>query len=386
MTKGLYRGFKPEEVDLIWERWKAGYTLSDIGRELRKHAGSVFHVVIENGGICPAPRKRNARSLTLVEREEISRGTAADLTVRQIAANLGRSPSTISREINRNGGKAGYRACRADKRAWEVARRPKVNKLQENMELKTIVSEKLALNWSPEQISGWLKQSFPEDNDMQVSHETIYKSLFVQSKGLLNKSLRMHLRSKRIMRRPKNAKIDKHPRGQIIDPITIRERPAEVEDRAIPGHWEGDLISGSHNTHMATLVERKSRFTLLVKVKGKDTISVVNAIKEKIIELPPILRLSLTWDRGMELANHKQLTLATDIDVYFCDPRSPWQRGTNENTNRLLRQYFPKKTDLSVYSQEELDRVANELNQRPRKTLNFKTPADSLREVVALTD
>lgn len=385
MAAIAHRGFTPQEVDVIWKRWKQGFSLSDIGRELRKHAGSVFHVVAANGGITPDARHRNSKSLTQSEREEISRGIAANRTVRQIADNIQRSPSTISREINRNGGKLNYRASQAEERAWDVASRPKASKLEKNTPLMQLVSEKITAKWSPEQISGWLKLSFPEDCDMWVSHETIYKSLFIQTKGILSKSLRKHLRSKRLMRRPKNAIIDKSPRGQIIDLVTIRERPAEIDDRAIPGHWEGDLISGCNNTHIATLVERKSRFTLLVKVKGKDTTSVVSAIKEKILELPPTLRLSLTWDRGMELANHKQLTLATNINVYFCDPRSPWQRGTNENTNRLLRQYFPKKTDLSVYSQEDLDRVAMSLNQRPRKTLKFETPADSLQEIVALT-
>lgn len=379
------RGFSVQEVGLIWQRWKLGHSLSDIGRALRKHAGSVFHIVASNGGISPAARQRNSRSLTFAEREDISRGIAAEQSIRDIAVKLKRSPSTISREINRNGGKLNYRACHAEERAWDVARRPKPCKLAQNEYLKKTISEKLILNWSPEQISGWLKKIYPEDDNMQASHETIYKSLFIQSKGVLNKSLRKHLRSKRLMRRPKNARIDRQPRGQIIDAITISERPPEVEDRAIPGHWEGDLITGSGNTHIATLVERKSRFTLLVKVKGKDTVSVVSAIKNKILELPPTLRLSLTWDRGMELANHKQLSLATNIDVYFCDPRSPWQRGTNENTNRLLRQYFPKKTDLSVHTQEHLDSVAMSLNQRPRKTLNFETPADNLQAVVALT-
>lgn len=385
MENQKFRGFYEEEVSFIWQQWKLGYTLSDIGRQLRKHAGSVFHVVASNGGIIPAARHRKKSSLNLPEREEISRGIAANKTIREIAYKLRRSPSTISREINRNGGKLNYRACKAENRAWDAASRPKECKLSVNVKLKEIVSDKLILNWSPEQISGWLKNNYPEDSNMHISHETIYRNLFIQTKGILNKSLRKHLRSKRLMRRPKNAKIDNHPRGQIIDPVTIRERPASVEDRAIPGHWEGDLISGSNNTHIATLVERKSRFTLLVKIKGKDTVSVVSAIKYKILELPPILRLSLTWDRGMELANHKQLSLATNIDVYFCDPRSPWQRGTNENTNRLLRQYFPKKTDLSIHSQEHLDNIARELNQRPRKTLNFNTPADSLHNIVAMT-
>jgi IS30 family transposase len=386
MEGKIYRGFAAHDIEHIWKQWKLGYSLSDIGRDLRKHAGSIHHVVASNGGIAPAVRRRGSKALTLEEREEISRGIASKQTIRQIASGLNRSPSTISREINRNEGKLNYRACMAESRAWDMACRAKISKLQRNITLNEIVSEKLALNWSPEQISGWLKTSFPKDIDMQISHETIYKSLFIQSKRLLNKSLRKHLRSRRLMRRPKNSKIDKSPRGQIIDPIKISDRPPEIEDRAIPGHWEGDLISGSNNTHIATLVERKSRFVILVKVKGKDTISVVSALKEKIIKLPPMLRISLTWDRGMELANHKQLSYDTNIDVYFCDPRSPWQRGTNENTNRLLRQYFPKKTDLSIHTQEHLDQVAKDLNERPRKTLNFETPADSLQSVVAMID
>ncbi|MDF2868129.1 MAG: Integrase catalytic region, partial [Gammaproteobacteria bacterium] len=276
-------------------------------------------------------------------------------------------------------------AQQADKQAWEYARRPKLCRLEKNSALKSMVTEKINIKWSPEQISGWLKQMYPTDTSMWISHETIYKSLFIQARGVLKKTLTEHLRSKRLMRRPKNAKIDRSPRGQIIDGISIRERPAEIEERAIPGHWEGDLISGSKNTHIATLVERHSRFTQLVKVKGKDTTSVVGALRDKINTLPEALRLSLTWDHGMELAYHKQLTLATHLQIYFCDPRSPWQRGTNENTNRLLRQYFPKKTDLSLYSQDDLDAVALQLNQRPRKTLAFKTPADKLQETVAMT-
>lgn len=238
------------------------------------------------------------------------------------------------------------------------------------------------MKWSPEQISGWLKNNYPIGSNMHISHKTIYKSIFIQSKGIFKKTIRKHLRSKKTMRRAKNARSQNNIRGQIIDPITIRERPAEIEDRVIPGHWEGDLICGSKNSHMATLVERKSRFTLLVKVKGKDTFSVVQALKEQLLTLPLNLRRSLTWDRGMELADHKRLSIDTNINIYFCDPRSPWQRGTNENTNRLLRQYFPKKTDLSVYKQEYLDEVARELNQRPRKILNFKTPADTLQHLL----
>lgn len=372
-------GFFLEQQSDIWQRWKQGDSLSDIGRAISKNPGSIHHLIAFHGGIGPKPRKRRKKSLTLDEREEISRALAANLSVRQIALKLKRPASTVCREINRHGGKKAYRAHQADKQAWENARRPKPCHLAKNNVLKDIVGEKITIKWSPEQISAWLKQMYPTDKSMWASHETIYKSLFIQARGVLKKTLTEHLRSKRLMRRPKNAKIDCSPRGQIIDGVSIKERPAEINDRAVPGHWEGDLISGSKNTHIATLVERRSRFTLLVKVKGKDTVSVVSALREKFETLPRVLRLSLTWDRGMELAHHKQLTLATNLQVYFCDPRSPWQRGTNENTNRLLRQYFPKKTDLSIYSQEELGAVALQLNQRPRKTLAFRTPADNLQ-------
>jgi len=251
--------------------------------------------------------------------------------------------------------------------------------------LQRIVSEKLSLNWSPEQISGWLKWQYPGDTEMQLSHETIYRSLFVQARGVLKKELIGHLRTRRAMRRSKNSNTRGVGRGQIADAVSIRERPAEVEDRAVPGHWEGDLLSGVNNTHIATLVERQSRFTMLVKVKGKDTQSVVKALTKQVQRLPAELRKSLTWDRGFEMAAHKEFSVATDVKVYFCDPQSPWQRGTNENTNRLLRQYFPKGTDLSGYSQAELNRTALELNQRPRKTLAFHCPAEVLNDNVALT-
>lgn len=378
-------GFTLEQQEQIWKWWKQGESFSDIGRLIGKPPGCVHPVIGYYGGICPKPQKRSEKALTLAEREEISRACIAGKTIRQIALALKRAPSTISREIRRNGGKTLYRAHQAENNAWKKAKRPKPCHLITNTRLRDIIEEKIALKWSPEQISHGLKHMYPKDKSMWISHETIYKSLFIQSRGVLKKSLTEHLRSKRLMRRPKQAKIDRSPRGQIIDGISIRERPAEIEERAIPGHWEGDLISGSKNTHIATLVERCSRFTLLVKVEGKDALTVTKALSKKIQTLSAALRLSLTWDRGMELAYHKQLSLATDLKIYFCDPRSPWQRGTNENTNRLLRQYFPKKTDLSIHSQEYLDEVALQLNQRPRKTLAFKTPADKLQEVVAST-
>jgi len=334
----------------------------------------------------PAARRRSRLALTLAEREEISRGLAADTSIRQIAAGMGRSPSTVSREIARHGGPHRYRATQADTQAWNEARRPKPCRLAAHPRLQVIVARKLSLDWSPEQIAGWLKLEFPDEGSMRVSHETIYRSLFIQARGVLKKELVGHLRSRRMMRRSKNACTDGQPRGQIVDGVSIRERPADVEDRAIPGHWEGDLITGAKNTHIATLVERHSRFTMLVKVRGKDTVSVVTALSKQVRKLPSELRRSLTWDRGMEMAHHKRFTVATDVQVYFCDPQSPWQRGTNENTNRLLRQYLPKGTDLSGYTQSDLNKVALRLNQRPRKTLGFNTPADRLEASVASTD
>jgi IS30 family transposase len=369
----------------LWQRWKQGQSLSEIGRALGKHAGSIHGVVSLNGGFIPAGRRRSRWALTLAEREEISRGLAAARSIREIAATLGRAPSTVSREITRGGGARTYRAAEADAQAWERTRRPKPCRLATSPTLQGIVASKLTLDWSPEQIAGWLKRAFPDQGTMRVSHETIYRSLFIQARGVLKKELIGHLRSRRMMRRAQRASTAGQPRGQIIDGVSIRDRPAEVEDRAIPGHWEGDLIAGAKNTHIATLVERQSRFTMLVKVPGKDTASVVTALSTQVRQLPSALRRSITWDRGMEMAQHKRLTIATKVQVYFCDPQSPWQRGTNENTNRLLRQYFPKGTDLSRYSQADLDRVALRLNQRPRKTLGFQTPAAILEAGVAST-
>jgi IS30 family transposase len=253
------------------------------------------------------------------------------------------------------------------------------------VKLQEIVAGKLILDWSPEQVSGWLKTEYPDDESMRVSHETIYRSLFIQARGVLKKELIQHLRFKRRIRRSRHGRDSGHHKGQIVDAISIRERPAEIEDRAIPGHWEGDLIGGTKNSHIATLVERHSRFVMLVKVPSKDTATVVAALSQHVRRLPASLRRSLTWDRGLEMAQHKSFTVDTDVKVYFCDPQSPWQRGSNENTNGLLRQYFPKRTDLSGYSQAELDEVALRLNQRPRKTLGFQTPADRLQASVALT-
>tara|TARA_B110000259_G_C13955483_1_gene378549 strand:- start:9 stop:944 length:936 start_codon:yes stop_codon:yes gene_type:complete len=306
-------------------------------------------------------------------------------SMRQLARQLGRSPSTISREIARNGGRWAYRAASSDARAWERTLRPKQCVLAGNSSLRLIVAQKLQDDWSPQQIAGWLKCTYQNDSAMQLSHETIYRSLFIQARGVLKKALISHLRSRRMMRRGKHSTTAGQPRGQIVDAISISERPAEVEDRAIPGHWEGDLITGSKNSHIATLVERHSRYVMLVHVTGKDTSSVVSALVRQVKTLPEGLMSTLTWDRGTELAQHKRFTVATDVSVYFCDPRSPWQRGTNENTNGLLRQYFPKGTDLSTFNQLQLDAIALKLNTRPRKTLNFETPSARLAACVAST-
>lgn len=369
----------------LWLRWKQGQSLSEIGRGLRMFAPSVHAILRQKGGIPPSARRRSDCALTAEEREEISRGLVGCLSMRQIAAQINRSPSTVTREIARNGGKARYRAAEADQGAWARALRPKLCLLAIYPRLRAIVAAKLSLKWSPQQIAGWLEHQYPGDDTMRVSHETIYRSLFVQARGVLKKELVKHLRSRRMMRRSKNASTGGQPRGQIIDAVSIHARPPEIEDRAIPGHWEGDLLSGAKNSHIATLVERQSRFTMLVKLTGKDTSSVVEALSRHVRRLPKELRQSLTWDRGMELAKHKEFTVATDVQVYFCDPQSPWQRGTNENTNRLLRQYFPDGTDLSAFSQRNLDKIALQLNQRPRKTLGYETPADNLNKNVAST-
>jgi IS30 family transposase len=378
-------GLSPEQKRELWSRWKAGESLSEIGRALGKQPGSIHGVVAANGGYVPAVRRRSARVLTISEQEEISRGLAEGASLRRIAGRLHRAPSSISREVARHGGRHRYRAARAQERAQDRARRPKPGKLAAVPRLGELVAGKLAEEWSPEQISGWLARTYPGEQDLQVSTETIYRSLFVQARGVLRKELTAHLRTRRTMRRSGQATRSGQGRGGIVDAVSIRERPAEVSDRAVPGHWEGDLLAGSANTHIATLVERQSRYVLLVKVDGKDTTTVVDALTAQVQTLPAKLQASLTWDRGMELADHRRFTVATDVAVSFCDPRSPWQRGTNENTNGLLGQYFPRKTDLSVHSQADLDAVAARLNTRPRKTLRYETPAARLATAVAST-
>ena len=385
MTQGKRSRLSLAQKTDIWSRWKAGQTLHEIGRAYGKPHPSIRGVLLPRGGIAPAARRRSRLSLTLAEREDISRGIASGSPLRAIARHLDRAASTVSREVAHHGGRPAYRAHEADDQAWASALRPKRCLLAGKRKLRNLVASKLVLDWSPEQISGWLKTQFPDDESMRVSHETIYRSLFIQARGVLKKELLDHLRTKRRMRRSRHSRIFKDSRGQIPNAISIRERPAEVADRAVPGHWEGDLLSGSKNSYIATLVERHSRFAMLIKVPSKETEAVVAALSQHVRKLPASLKRSLTWDRGLEMAKHKDFTVATNVQVYFCDPQSPWQRGSNENTNLLLRQYFPRGTDLSAYSQAQLDQVSLRLNQRPRKTLGFQTPASKLQQSVAST-
>jgi IS30 family transposase len=371
------------EGQALWKHWKAGFSIPEIAQSLQRHASSIRETVYRHGGVAPPPRSRSGLVLSLAEREQVSRGLVAGHSFRQIGVALGRAASTISREVDRNGGRSSYRAVSADSRAWDMARRPKPCRMAMSATLRDAVARKLAQRWSPTQIAAWLKLRHPDQPDRRVSHETIYRTLFLQARGALRKELSAHLRSQRTLRRAKLAPAVPPGRGQIKDLVSIRERPAEIEDRAVPGHWEGDLIVGANNSYVSTLVERHSRFVMLVKVKGKDSQSVVSALARKIKTLPEELRKSLTWDRGTEMAAHKEFTVATDVKVYFCDPRSPWQRGSNENTNGLLRQYLPRNKDLSLFSQRKLDQIAQELNGRPRQTLGWMDPAQKLAACVA---
>jgi len=376
MKQRLRIYFTDAEKTLMWNRWQKGDSTRAIARLLDRGHSSVQGVLGKTGGIRPPEKKRSRLALTISEREEISRGIVAGQSFRAIAASLDRAASTVSREVNRSGGRRDYRANQADQAAWQRAHRPKRCKLVQNRALAGIVAKKLQLNWAPEQIAGWLKRTYADDENYRVSHETIYRSLYIQARGALKKELLQHLRRKRAMRRSRHhtQKTDDH--GRITDAVSISERPASVEDRAVPGHWEGDLISGTNNSHIATLVERRTRYVMLAKLNGKDTETVINALIRQAHKLPKELYKSLTWDRGKEMADHQRFSLATDIEVYFCDPKSPWQRGSNENTNGLLRQCFPKGTDLSVHSQAKLNAVARQLNERPRKTLEYYSPAE----------
>ena len=373
------------DKSLMWDRWQKGESLNSIARLFDRHHSSIQGILARTGGIRPPEQRRSRRALTLAEREEISRGVVAGQSLRSIAASLGRAPSTVSREINRNGGRRRYRACKADQCAWDRAHRPKTCKLAQNRALARIVAKKLQLQWSPRQIAGWLQRTFPDDETCQVSHETIYRTLFIQARGALKKELLQHLRRTRAMRRSRHHTQKTADHGRITDAVSIRERPAEAEDRAVPGHWEGDLLFGSNHSQIATLVERHTRYVMLARVKKKDTETVIDALIKQAHKLPRELYKSLTWDRGKELADHKRFSLDTHIKVYFCDPQSPWQRGSNENTNGLLRQYFPKGMDLSNVHQNRLNAVARRLNERPRETLQFRTPAERFSQCVAST-
>lgn len=377
--------YSDSQKALMWERWQKGDSLQQIAQLFDRNHSTVQGILSRTGGIRPASRRRSRLALTLAEREEISRAVVTGQSIRSVARQLGRAPSTISRELQRNGGQQRYRASQADQMAWDRSCRPKTCKLVKNRALAHIVADKLRLQWSPEQIAGWLKRTYPNDANSLVSHETIYRSLYIQARGALKKELLQHLKRPRVMRRSRHhtQKTDNH--GRILDTVSISERPATVEDRAVPGHWEGDLLCGDRSSQIATLVERQTRYVMLVKVASKDSETVANALIKHARKLPQELYKSLTWDRGTEMADHKRFTLATDIKVYFCDPRNPWQRGTNENTNGLLRQYFPKGTDLSVHSQARLNAVARRLNERPRKTLNYETPAERFNHLVAST-
>jgi len=380
------RRLSPEQKRELWDRWKRGEALMEIGRALGRSSPNVFTMLKAKGGIAPAVRKRRCGSLGWEDREEISRGLAAGSSLRLIARKLARPASTISREVRRNGGREQYRAARAEERFQAQALRPKPCLLALRPKLRDVVAHKLEQKWSPQQIAGWLKLEHGLDEAMRVSHETIYRSLFIQARGVLKRELLVALRSRRVMRRTQGARSRAMKRSLIPDAISIRERPAEAEDRAVPGHWEGDLLAGGASSQIATLVERRSRFVILARIGAtKKSDDVVAALAQQARKLPQGLMASLTWDRGSELTQHAKFTLATKVQVYFCDPHSPWQRGSNENTNGLLRQYFPKGVDLTRFTQDDLDAVALQLNSRPRKTLGFRTPADTFAETVALT-
>lgn len=373
-----------QEKTEIWRSYGAGASLRSISRTLGRSMDSLRTLVASTGGRQPAAPRRSALRLSLAEREEISRGVAAGDSCRLIAGRLRRAPSTVSREITSNDGRNRYRACRAEQAAWRRARRPKAAKLVTCLQLRQMVEAKLASRWSPQQIAGWLARTYPDDRELQVSHETIYMSLFVQPRGALRKELTRYLRSRRMVRRPRVARAA-NGQGQLQNAVHISARPVEAADRAVPGHWEGDLVLGRGNSAIATLVERSSRFAVLVGLpNGRSSEPVLTALAARIVTLPEQLLRSLTWDQGKEMAQHARFTIATGLQIYICDPRSPWQRGTNENTNGLLRQYFPKGSDLAAVTQHELDAVANELNGRPRQTLGWLSPSEKFAEAVAM--
>ncbi len=384
MARRLRADLSAQRRRELWVRWQAKESIGDIARALACTPSTIYYVLAPAGGIAPMPRRRAADALTLADREEITRGIAREDSARAIARTLHRAPSTIAREIMRNGGRAQYRAAGADAATWRRASRPKACVLARHPALRAVVAAQLEARWSPREIAGRLVSDYPNDPTMRISHETIYRSVYIQARGVLKKELIAHLRHRHGLRRRRGA-VAAPRASRIPDLVSIAARPAEVADRAVPGHWEGDLLAGSRNSHIATLVERKSRYVHLVHVTGKDTQSVVTALIREVQRLPAGLMRSLTWDRGNEMRHHHRFTMATNATVYFCDPQSPWQRGSNENTNGLLRQYFPKGANLSHVTQAELDAVALQLNQRPRETLGFRTPAEQLALDVAAT-
>jgi IS30 family transposase len=377
-------GLSTEEKKDIWRGYGSGESLRSISRRLGRSMQMLRILIASTGGRQPAKLRRSALRLSLAEREEISRSLVVGESCRLIARQLRRAPSTVSREIARNGGRRRYRACEAEQAAFVRARRPKATKLGSTPQLRHAVEALLKLRWSPQQIAGWLARVC-RDREFRVSHETIYLSMFIQPRGTLRKQLTQYLRSRRMVRSPRTPHTV-NGQGQLRDAIHISERPAEAEDRAVPGHWEGDLLLGKGNSAIATLVERSSRFAVLVRLpNGRSSEAVFAALKERVATLPAQLVRSLTWDQGKEMAQHAQFTLDTGLQIYVCDPSSPWQRGSNENTNGLLRQYYPKGTSLAAVTQEQLDAVADELNGRPRQTLGFHTPSEKFAEAVALT-
>ena len=378
--------FSPEDRETIWDMREAGVPVKRIAKHLGRQNSSLRKFIADAGGTRPTPRERSDLRLSLEEREEISRGLAAGYSIRAVAEALGRSPSTVCREVNANGGRRKYRALVADRAACRRALRPKRAKLAQCRRLRGVVERKLEAKWSPQQISAWLALEYPDRPEMQVSHETIYQSLFVQSRGALRKELHSCLRTGRAMRRAKAYTKGNVGQGQLKNMVMISERPAEVKDRAVPGHWEGDLIFGKKMTSIGTLVERHSRYVILLKLpNGHGAEAVRKAMTKRILTLPTQLRRSITWDQGKEMAEHVEFTVETGVQIYFCDPKSPWQRGSNENTNGLLRQYLPKASDLSQCTQRELDAIARSLNTRPRQTLEWMTPSQALADAVALT-
>jgi IS30 family transposase len=371
--------------EAIWELRAQGLSDHEVGRRLGLGVNTVSVYLRRLGGIRPRPRRRADRCLSATEREEISRGIASGLSARAIARALGRSHTTIAREIGRCGGRSRYRAHAADREAWRRSRRSRPTKLELCPELRRLVEERLRDDNSPEQIAGWLRLAYPDNEAMQVSHETIYRALYVQGRGELKRELTRHLRRGRSRRYARSQSSKRSGQGKLTGMVMISERPPEVEDRAVPGHWEGDLLMGNRQSPaaIATLVERQTRYLQLVALPdGTEAERVADALAKSITTLPAQLWRTLTWDQGHEMGEHRRFAVETGVDVYFCDPQSPWQRGSNENTNGLLRQYFPRRESLAGITQAQLDEVADKLNRRPRKTLGFQTPAEKLAELI----